>query len=101
MTQKKPTNADINLALDGSLVQWRIIPVVPGISISPMLKQQLYDISMPKAASIVQWYQASIVTCQHICTTLQQVFHNISPAKPCKQAQHNLQPLFSLAAAWK
>ena len=31
----KEHNADIVLALDGSLVQWRVAPIVPGVGVCP------------------------------------------------------------------
>ena len=34
-TNLKEHNADIVLALDGSLVQWRVAPIVPGVGVCP------------------------------------------------------------------
>ena len=35
ITNLKEHNADIVLALDGSLVQWRVAPIVPGVGVCP------------------------------------------------------------------
>ena len=75
----KEHNADIVLALDGSLVQWRVAPIVPGVGVCPSPKtttmtmamvmtididdnspQQKGDnLSVAKGAGIVQGNQAA------------------------------------------
>ena len=55
------TNADVNFAFDGSLVQWSEVPVVPGVGICSVLQQDGYHLSMTKGTGIVKGNQSTFV----------------------------------------
>lgn len=76
-----PTNANIYFALDGSLVQWRIVPVVPGIGVRTVTQQEADHFGVAKRTSIVQRNEPTIIPGMDIGPGLQEVFHHIFPAK--------------------
>lgn len=39
-----PTYADVYLALDGSFVEWRVVPVVPSVWVGPLTQQQRHHL---------------------------------------------------------
>lgn len=39
-----PTYADVYLALDGSFVERRVVPVVPGVGVGPLTQQQRHHL---------------------------------------------------------
>ncbi len=77
------TDADVDLALDGSLVQRGVIPVVSGVGIGPVLQEQVDDVSVTKRAGVVERDEATIIAGVHVCSVLKEVVHHISTAKTC------------------
>lgn len=67
---EKITNADICLALNGSLMKWSVIPIIPSIRICTMPQEKVDNFSMTERASIVKRNKASIISCMDIGTTL-------------------------------
>lgn len=39
-----PTYADVDLALDGGFVEWRVVPVVPGVWVGSLTQQQRHHL---------------------------------------------------------
>jgi len=76
------TNADVNFAFDGSLVQWSEVPVVPGVGICSMLQQDGYHLSMTKGTGIVKGNQSTVILNVHFSPILYQIFNHIVAAKP-------------------
>ena len=81
-------------------MQGSVVPVVPGVGVSPMTKEELNDFSMTKGTSVMQRYEAPIITGMNIGTILQQVFNNILATKACmdkkkrkKKEKKNNKPL--------
>ena len=53
------TDADIDFALDGSLVQWSEVPVVSSVGICSMFQQNGHYLSVSKGTSIVKRNQST------------------------------------------
>ncbi len=48
------TNAHVNFSLNSCLMQWSVVPVVPGVGVSSMLEQDRDHLSMAEGTGIVQ-----------------------------------------------
>lgn len=75
------TNADVNLALDGCLMQWCVVPVVSGIGVGTLTQQQADHLGVTKGAGVVQGDEPAVVPGVNISTSLQQVLHHVLPAE--------------------
>lgn len=75
------TNADIDLALDGCLVQRCVVPVVPGVGVGTLTQQQANHLSVTEGAGVVQGNEPSVVPGVNISTRLKQVLHHVLPAE--------------------
>lgn len=75
------TNADINLALNGSFMQRCVVPVVPGVWVGTLTQQQADHLGMTEGAGVVQGDETAIVPGMDIGACLQQMLHYVLPAK--------------------
>lgn len=64
------TDTHVDLPFDGSLVERRVIPVVPSVRIGSSFQEKPHDVSMAERASVVQRVQPSIVPGEYRCASI-------------------------------
>lgn len=75
------TDADVNLAFDGCLVQWCVVPVVSGVGVCTLTQQQADYLGVTEGTGVVQGDEPAVVPGVNISTRLQQVLHHVLPSK--------------------
>lgn len=75
------TDADVDLALNGCLVQRRVVPVVPGVWVGTLAQQQADHLGVTERAGVVQGDEPAVVPGVNISARLQQVLHHVLPAE--------------------
>ena len=56
-----PTDADVCLALDGGLVKWRVVPVIPGVRVGTSPQQQGHHLGVTERAGVMQRNQPAVI----------------------------------------
>ena len=75
-----PTDADVRLALDGGLVKWRVVPVIPGVRVGTGPQQQGHHLGVTERAGVMQRNQTAVIPGVDTGPELEQVVHYLPPA---------------------
>lgn len=75
------TNANINLPLDGGLVQWCVVPVVSGVGVGALTQQEADHLGVAEGAGVVQGDEPAVVPGVDVGSRLQEVLHHVLPAE--------------------
>ena len=71
-------NANIDLALDCSLMQRSVAPRIFGIWIGSGLQQKRNNLGVSKGAGIVQGYESTVISGQNVGSHRQQMLHGLA-----------------------
>ncbi len=78
------TNAHVYFALDGSLVQRCVVPVVSCVGVRAATQQQADHLRVPERAGVMERDQTAVVAGMDVCSGLQEMLHHVLSAKACQ-----------------